>query len=76
MTPRSTRTPKEETQIAVMANDLKYVVKSVDDLNHKIDSNYVTKEQFAPVQRLVYGLVGLILVAVVGAVMAIVLRRP
>lgn len=76
MTPKTTRTPSEVTQIAVMANDLKYVVKSVDMLGEKIDHNYVTKETFAPVQKIVYGVVGLILVSVIGAVIALVLRRP
>jgi hypothetical protein len=76
MTARTTRTPAEDTQIAVMANDLGYVRKAVDNLNDKIDSNYVTKEMFAPIQKIVYGLVGLILIAVVGAIMTLILRKP
>lgn len=76
MTNRTTRTPGEVTQIAVMANDLGYVRKAVDSLNEKIDNNYVTKEMFEPIQKIVYGLVGLILIAVVGALMTLVLRKP
>lgn len=72
---KSTRTRSENTQLAVMANDIKYVVKSVDDLNNKIDHNYVTKDQFEPVKRIVYGLVGLILVAVVGALLSLVIGK-
>jgi len=34
---------------------------------------YVTKTQFEPIQRLVYGMVGLVLVAVVTAILAIVI---
>ena len=45
------------------------------DLEKKLDGNYVTKEQFAPVQRIAYGLVTIILTGVVGAVLAIVLRK-
>lgn len=76
MNAKSSRTVREDTQIAVMANDVSYIKTAVKDLNDKVDNNYVTKEQFAPVQKLVYGLVGLILVAVVGAMMALILRRP
>ena len=36
--------------------------------------SYVRKEEFEPVKRLVYGLVGLILISVGGAVIALVLR--
>ena len=36
--------------------------------------NYVTKDQFAPVQKLVYGLVGLVLVAVASGLIALVIR--
>ena len=36
--------------------------------------NYVTKDEFAPVQKLVYGLVGLVLVAVASGLIALVIR--
>lgn len=72
----STRTESENTQIALMANDLGYVRKSIDVLTDKIDKNYVTKDEFEPIRKLVYGMVGLILVAVVGAVMTLILRKP
>lgn len=75
MPTRSTRSQKEDTQIAVMANDLGYVRKAVDTLNEKIDHNYVTKEEFKPVKQLVYGLVGLIMTAVVIAILSLVVRK-
>lgn len=37
-------------------------------------NNYVTKDEFAPVQKLVYGLVGLILVAVTSGLIALVIQ--
>ena len=36
--------------------------------------NYVTKDEFAPVQKLVYGLVGLVLVAVASGLIALVIQ--
>lgn len=72
---KSTRTQGENTQIALMAQDIVYIKKSVDDLALKVDHNYITKDEFQPVKQLVYGLVGLILTAVIGAIMALVLRK-
>jgi len=46
---------------ALVAADVKY-----------IKENMVTKDQFAPVQKLVYGLVSVILLAVVGAAIGLV----
>lgn len=74
MVAKSTRTPREATQIAVMANDIGYIKSTVKELNDKVDHNYVTKEEFAPIQKLVYGLVGLILVSVVVALLSLILR--
>lgn len=39
-----------------------------------LKNSYVRKEEFEPVKRLVYGLVGLILISVVGSIIALVLR--
>lgn len=44
----------------------------VNDLTQSLDSRYVTRAEFDPVQKLVFGLVALILTAVVGAVVALV----
>lgn len=71
-TPPERRT--ESVQLAVMANDVGYIKKAIDDLAQKVDNGYVTKEQFAPIQKLVYGLVGLILVSVIVALLSLVLR--
>ena len=37
-----------------------------------IDSNHVRRDEFEPIQRLVYGLVSIVLVAVIGAIVALV----
>lgn len=71
----SSRTSREDLQIAVMANDIVYIKKSVDDLTTKVDHNYVTIDQFEPVRRLVYGLVSLILMSVVIALLALVVQK-
>lgn len=58
-----------------MANDVSYIKKSIDDLTLKVDNNYVTKEEFMPVKSIVYGMVTLILIAVMGALIALVVTK-
>lgn len=53
--------------IKQVAVQLKEYVKAAEE-------KYVTKDEFNPVRQIVYGLVGLILVSVVGAVIALVVR--
>jgi len=47
----------------------------IDHLENKIDSNYVTKEELAPIRAIVYGMVGLIMVAFLTGVIALVIKR-
>jgi hypothetical protein len=54
--------------------DVRHMQEALEEIKEKLDSKYVTVEAFAPVKTLVFGLVGLILVAVVGALVALVLR--
>jgi len=56
-------------------------MKSLDDFrkenredHQQIKDKYVTKDRFLPIEKIVYGGVGLILLTVVGAVIATVVR--
>jgi thiosulfate reductase cytochrome b subunit len=68
------RTNKQEQEdrvdIAILKRDVKYIVRTMDEMNSKV----VTKDEFDPIQRLVYGLVGLILASVLAAGMALLLK--
>lgn len=55
--------------------DIQYIRRDLDKIMEKLDRNYVTKEEFVPVQRLVYGVVGLILTSVVVALVALVIQK-
>jgi len=57
------RTINMEVSLDELKGDFKAFVKLVDD-------KYVTKEQFKPIRLLVYGATGIILVAVLTAVVA------
>lgn len=65
----------EETAIAIIATTVKNIEKDVDEIKTKLEKNYVTREEFEPVKKIVYGLVALILIAVVGAMIALVLQK-
>lgn len=73
--PKDNNTSNNDSiQIAVMANDLKYLRNSMDTLDEKISSNYVTKAEFDPIKKVVYTLVSLILIAVVGSLLSLVVK--
>ena len=62
----------EHTQIALMAQDVRYMREAmadmkqdISDLKNELEGRYVTKESFEPIQKLIYGLVGVILIAVI-----------
>lgn len=48
-------------------------MKDVDEVKTTLGSKYVTVDQFEPIKKLVYGLVGLILTSVAVAVMGLVI---
>lgn len=61
-----------DVKLAVLQNDMSYVKDKLDSIDNKVSSGYVSKEEFEPIKKIVYGMVSLILTAVVGAVIALV----
>lgn len=53
---------------------IKDVYELINDLREDIGKNYVSKTEFWPVKTLVYGFVALMMTAVVGAIIAQVVR--
>jgi len=64
-----------ETQIAVMVESIGTIKRDVSEIKEKLESHYVTKEEFDPIKKVVYGMVSLILVAVIGALLALVIIK-
>ncbi len=64
--------------IATIKDDMRGILDSIatsrDRLEVKMDDVYVTKEAFEPIKMLVYGFVGLSLVAIVGGLLALVIK--
>lgn len=46
-----------------------------DSIEKRMCTDYVTKDRYTPVERLVYGMVGVILLAVVTAIVALVVNK-
>ncbi len=66
---------KITVDVAVILNKVGYIEKEVIDMRTKLDKEYVTQDQFEPIKNIVYGMVGTIRLAVVGAIMALVIRK-
>lgn len=67
-----TNNQSDETKLAVIQTDLTYIKEKLNAVDNKVSSHYVSKEEFEPIKKIVYGLVSLILIAVVGALVALV----
>ena len=55
--------------------DIEYIKQNVHEINNKLEKQYITRMEFEPIKRIVYGMVGLILTSVVVAVIGLVLTR-
>lgn len=78
----------DSTKIAVISTKLDYLTTSFEKFDKKISQNYISREEHVllvakvealeqrmiPLQRFVYGLVTLVMVAVVGAVLKVIIR--
>jgi ABC-type phosphate transport system permease subunit len=65
---------RDDIKLAVIQNDLSYIKEKMNAIDNKVSSGYVTKEEFDPIKKIVYGVVSLILVAVIGALVALVVN--
>ena len=63
-----------ETSIALVQQDISYMKDKLDGVDQKISTHYVSREEFEPIKKIVYGMVGLVLVAVVGALVSLVVK--
>lgn len=53
--------------LAVLGSDVQYIKEDIRTIKTSLNQTYVTKNEFEPIKKVVYGLVGIILTAVVGA---------
>jgi len=70
-----TKESTDKVKLAVIQKDLEYIKCSVEEIKGKLDKEYVTQDEFTPVKNIVYGIVGLILTSVVGALITLILKQ-
>jgi len=63
------------TKLEVALSQIKTVKESVERIESKLERHYVTVEAFAPVRNIAFGLVAIILVAVVGSLVALIVQK-
>ena len=66
-------TEAEATILAVLANDVAHIKSDIAEIKLNMLNSYVTRVEFEPVKKVVYGLVTIVLIAVVGALVALVI---
>ena len=65
---------QEDVDLAKLSVKVDYIADKLDGIDEVLKHNYVTAEAFEPIKRIVYGLVGVILVSFVGAVIALIIK--
>lgn len=61
----------EETSVSVK---LDYIQRDISEIKDRLEKDYVTRQELDPIKKIVYGLVGLILTSVFGALMFLILK--
>lgn len=64
-----------DINLDVIANEMKHISGDVAEIKSTLKGSYVSKDEFEPIKRLVYGLVSLILTAITVAVLGLVILR-
>lgn len=58
----------------VLLTKITYIENDLKEVKEMLSSGYVTKQEFEPVKRIVYGVVSLILVGAIGAILALIYK--
>lgn len=63
---------KRDAEFAVLVEKVDTIKTDVKEIKDKLETNYVTIDRFQIVERIVYGLVTLVLLAVIGSIIRLV----
>ena len=64
----------ENAMLARIDERTSTLVRDIEEIKEALNAKYVTHAEFDPVKKLVYGMVGLVMVAVVGALISLVVK--
>lgn len=74
---------KLETQMAVILNEIEHIGCEITEIKENMkareESNkaeLVRREEFEPVQKVVYAMISLLLTMIIGAIVTIVIKNP
>lgn len=56
----------DRVNIAIIATQIMDIKDDLHEIKGKLDDEYITRQEFEPVKKIVYGMVGLILFTVTG----------
>ena len=65
----------ERITLATLKTDLEYIKRDIADIKSVLKADYVTRDEFSPIKSIVYGLVGIVLTSVIGALVALVVKQ-
>ena len=66
------RTARTERDVTDLRAEMR---KGLSDLKGEAVANFVTRQEFQPVRAIVYGMVGVMMLAVLGALLALVVAK-
>jgi hypothetical protein len=64
-----------QVKLAIIQTDISYIKGEVLEIKNLVKEQYITKAEFEPVKRLVYGLVSIVLTGVIGAILYLVIQK-
>lgn len=56
----------ENLNLAILKNDVNYIKNEIVHINKKLDEKYVRREEFEPVKKIIYALIGILIISIVG----------
>ena len=74
MTEEKQEERQNDVAFAVMQTDLNYIKDEIKVIKELLEKKYVSLAEFKPIRNIVYGMVGMVLVAVFGGLLALVIR--
>lgn len=66
----------EEKKLLIRVDErTMHIMGSIKQLSEIVSADYVSKEEFAPIKSIVYGMVGFILISTLAALVALVIKK-
>lgn len=74
MTEERRKEHEHDTLLAVMASNIENIKIQIAKLEGMMENKFVTKEEFEPIKKIVYGLVALVMTSVFVAILALIIK--